>query len=70
MILAIDAGTTGVTAIAIRQDGSRAAHGYQEFPQHFPQPGWVEHDLEEIWQATLSAAASHLQEQGMVKMLL
>ena len=55
MILSIDAGTTGVTAIAIRQDGSRAAHGYQEFPQHFPQPGWVEHDLDEIWQATLSA---------------
>ena len=64
MILAIDAGTTGVTAIAIRQDGSRAAHGYQEFPQHFPQPGWVEHDLEEIWQATLSAVKQVLESVG------
>lgn len=66
MILAIDAGTTGVTAIAIRQDGSRAAHGYQEFPQHFPQPGWVEHDLEEIWQATLSAVKQVLDSVGDV----
>jgi glycerol kinase len=66
MILAIDAGTTGVTAIAIRQDGSRAAHGYQEFPQHFPQPGWVEHDLEEIWQATLSAVKHVLDAVGTV----
>ena len=64
MILAIDAGTTGVTALAIRQDGSRAAHGYQEFPQHFPQPGWVEHDLEEIWQATLSAVKQVLEAVG------
>lgn len=64
MILAIDAGTTGVTVIAIRQDGSRAAHGYQEFPQHFPQPGWVEHDLEEIWQATLSAVKQVLETVG------
>jgi glycerol kinase len=66
MILAIDAGTTGVTAIAIRQDGSRAARGYQEFPQHFPQPGWVEHDLEEIWQATLSAVKQVLDAVGDV----
>jgi glycerol kinase len=66
MILAIDAGTTGVTAIAIRQDGSRAAHGYQEFPQHFPQPGWVEHDLDEIWQATLSAVKQVLDAVGSV----
>ena len=64
MILAIDAGTTGVTALAIRQDGSRAAHGYQEFPQHFPQPSWVEHDLEEIWQATLSAVKQVLEAVG------
>ncbi len=66
MILAIDAGTTGVTALAIRQDGSRAAHGYQEFPQHFPQPRWVEHDLEEIWQATLSAVKQVLDAVGAV----
>ena len=69
MILAIDAGTTGVTALAINKDGSRAAHGYQEFPQHFPQPGWVEHDLEEIWQATLSAVKQVLDSLGQVTFL-
>lgn len=69
MILAIDAGTTGVTAIAIRADGSKAGHGYQEFPQHFPQPGWVEHDLEEIWQATKSAVQQVLDQLGNTKFL-
>jgi len=69
MILAIDAGTTGVTALAINQDGSRAAHGYQEFPQHFPQPGWVEHDLEEIWQATKAAVKQVLDSVGEVSFL-
>jgi glycerol kinase len=69
MILAIDAGTTGVTAVAIRADGSKAAHGYQEFPQHFPQPGWVEHDLEEIWQATKSAVKQVLDQLGVTKFL-
>jgi glycerol kinase len=54
-ILAIDAGTTGVTALAVTPEGRIAAKGYQEFRQHFPQPGWVEHDPEEIWQATLAA---------------
>lgn len=69
MILAIDAGTTGVTAIAIRADGSKAALGYQEFPQHFPQPGWVEHDLEEIWQATKSAVQQVFDQLGNTKFL-
>ncbi len=54
-ILAIDAGTTGVTALVVTPDGSVAARGYQEFAQHFPQGGWVEHTPEEIWQATLAA---------------
>ena len=69
MILAIDAGTTGVTAVAIKADGSKAAHGYQEFPQHFPQPGWVEHDLEEIWQATKSAVKQVLDQLGDTRFL-
>ncbi len=69
MILAIDAGTTGVTAVAIKADGSKAADGYQEFPQHFPQPGWVEHDLEEIWQATKSAVKQVLDQLGDTKFL-
>jgi glycerol kinase len=54
-VLAIDAGTTGVTAVVVEQDGTIAATGYQEFAQHFPRPGWVEHAPEEIWQATLEA---------------
>jgi glycerol kinase len=56
-ILAIDAGTTGVTAVVVTPDGRIAAKGYQEFAQHFPRPGWVEHAPEEIWQATLEATS-------------
>ncbi|CAB4545567.1 MAG: glycerol kinase GlpK [Actinobacteria bacterium] len=54
-ILAIDAGTTGVTALVIDKAGQIIARGYSEFEQHFPTPGWVEHDPEQIWQATLQA---------------
>jgi glycerol kinase len=59
-ILAIDAGTTGVTALVVGEDARVLARGYEEFPQHFPQPGWVEHEPEQIWQATLSAARQAL----------
>jgi glycerol kinase len=61
-VLAIDAGTTGVTALIVNEDGSIDARGYQEFPQHFPRPGWVEHDPEEIWQATLGACSAALRD--------
>jgi glycerol kinase len=54
-VLAIDAGTTGVTAVVVGDDGRIVAKGYEEFAQHFPRPGWVEHAPEEIWQATLEA---------------
>jgi glycerol kinase len=54
-VLAIDAGTTGVTVVVVTAEGTIAAKGYQEFEQHFPKPGWVEHAPEEIWQATLEA---------------
>ncbi len=54
-ILAIDAGTTGVTALLISTDLRIVARGYSEFPQHFPADGWVEHDPGEIWSATLAA---------------
>jgi glycerol kinase len=59
-VLAIDAGTTGVTALLVTEDGRIGARGYQEFPQHFPHPGWVEHEPEEIWQATLAACRAAL----------
>jgi len=54
-ILAIDAGTTGVTALLVSTDLHVVARGYSEFPQHFPADGWVEHDPGEIWSATLTA---------------
>jgi glycerol kinase len=59
-VLAIDAGTTGVTSVVVTSQGRIAARGYQEFAQHFPRPGWVEHSPEEIWQATLEATRAAL----------
>jgi glycerol kinase len=55
-ILALDQGTTGSTALVIHQDGRILGRGYREIPQHFPRPGWVEHDPEDLYQATLAAA--------------
>ena len=59
-ILAIDAGTTGVRGFIIDGSARILGSGYREFPQHFPRPGWVEHDAEEIWEATLAACAEAL----------
>jgi glycerol kinase len=53
VVLAIDAGTTGVRTFAIDESGRPVASAYREFPQHFPQPGWVEHDADDIWNVTL-----------------
>ena len=50
-ILAIDQGTTGSRAIVYDRRGRAVAAAYEEFPQHFPRPGWVEHDPEEIWRS-------------------
>ena len=55
--LAIDAGTTGVRSFAVDERGSVLAWSYREFPQYFPQPGWVEHDADEIWNATVETLA-------------
>ena len=54
VVLGIDAGTTGVRTYAIDRDSHVVRSDYREFPQYFPQPGWVEHDAEEIWAATLA----------------
>ena len=59
-VLAIDAGTTGVTALVVSERGDVLARGYQEFPQHFPADGWVEHEPGEIWSATLAAVRAAL----------
>jgi len=59
-ILAIDAGTTGVTALLVDHAGAVRASGYRELTQYYPRPGWVEHDADEIWQASLAAAGDCL----------
>jgi glycerol kinase len=53
-VVAIDAGTTGIRSRAVFVDGRPGVSSYQEFTQHFPQPGWVEHDAAEIWAAVRS----------------
>src|SRR3954471_13496363 len=66
VVVAIDAGTTGVRAIAFDQRGAIVASAYRELTQHFPRPGWVEHDAAEIWdlvQATLAEVAGALDGQ-------
>lgn len=52
-VIAIDAGTTGVRARAVFTDARPSIASYREFPAHFPQPGWVEHDPEDIWRAVV-----------------
>jgi glycerol kinase len=56
VILAIDQGTTGTTCLVVDEELDVHRRGYAELPQHFPRPGWVEHDPEEIWQSVLAAA--------------
>ncbi|MGK0173346.1 MAG: glycerol kinase [Gammaproteobacteria bacterium] len=54
LLLSIDQGTTSTRAIVFDTDGSAVAVAQEEFTQHFPHPGWVEHDPDEIWATTLS----------------
>jgi glycerol kinase len=61
-ILSIDAGTTGVTVQVVSTKGKVLARGYREFLQYFPEPGLVEHEPEEIWQATLAAASEAISQ--------
>ncbi len=65
VVIAIDAGTTGVRSIAFSEAGKIIGSAYREFPQYFPQPGWVEHDADEIWSAvttTLTELMSMIDE--------
>ena len=52
LVLAIDAGTTGVRAMVFDREQKAVASSYREFPQIFPKPGWVEHDPGQIWETT------------------
>ena len=65
MILAIDQGTTGSTCIVFDESGQVAGRGYREFRQHFPRPGWVEHDASEIWDVTQAVAGEALDSAGI-----
>lgn len=64
-IMAIDEGTTSTRAIIFDQKGSKIADAQREFTQHFPQPGWVEHDANEIWNAVQSTIANVFIESGI-----
>jgi glycerol kinase len=65
MILAIDQGTTGTTCLVFDAEGRVTSRAYSEFEQHFPRPGWVEHDAEEIWQVTRRVAAEAIAGAGI-----
>src|SRR5690242_8290618 len=64
-ILAIDQGTTSSRAIVFRSDISIAATAQQEFPQHFPASGWVEHEPEDIWTSTVMTCRDALEKAGL-----
>ena len=57
LVLSIDQGTTGTTALFLDEQVRVAAKHNVEFPNHYPQPGWVEHDLSEIWTSVEQAVA-------------
>jgi glycerol kinase len=65
LILAIDQGTTGTTCIVFDEHGRPAGRAYREFRQHFPRPGWVEHDAQEIWDVTRAVASEALDSAGV-----
>ena len=65
MILAIDQGTTGTTCLLFDEEGRIRGRAYREFTQHFPRPGWVEHDAAEIWDVTRVVAHEALISAGI-----
>ena len=65
VVLSLDEGTTGATAVVVGLDGDVRAKGYREIGQHYPHPGWVEHDPLEIWDAVKLSAKEALQNAGV-----
>lgn len=63
-IVAIDQGTTGSTALVVSADGRILGRAYAEFTQHFPRPGWVEHDADEIWRVSVEVLSRALAAPG------
>ena len=64
LVLSIDQGTTGTTALVFDRTGRVRGRGYSEFTQHYPRPGWVEHDADEIWRVSMGAACDALSSAG------
>ena len=64
VLLAIDQGTTGTTILLVDETGRVTDRAYREVTQHYPRPGWVEHDAEEIWQTVVDATAELLHDSG------
>src|SRR3954467_4597543 len=64
MLLAIDQGTTGTTCLVFDLEGELIGRAYREFSQHFPRPGWVEHDAAEIWEVSRAVAGEALEDAG------
>ena len=63
-ILVIDEGTTSTRAMLFAPDGACRGTAQREFAQHYPRPGWVEHDPVEIWEATLACARAMVEQAG------
>ena len=64
-VLALDQGTTGSAALVVSAEGEVLGRAYSEFAQHFPRPGWVEHDAEEIWRVTARVAREAIAAAGV-----
>jgi glycerol kinase len=65
-VLAIDQGTTGSTCLVLAADGRVLGRGYREITQHYPRPGWVEHDAEEVFDRTVAAGRDAIASAGVM----
>ena len=65
MLLSIDQGTTGTTCIVFDERAEPVGRAYREFAQHYPSPGWVEHDMSDIWEVTQAVAGEALVDAGV-----
>ena len=64
-VLAIDQGTTGTTVMIFNKDSATVGEAYSEFTQHYPRPGWVEHDANEIWDVSMQVVKEALEDAGV-----
>jgi glycerol kinase len=65
MLLGIDQGTSGTTCLVVDETLQTRGRGYREVTQHYPRPGWVEQEPEELWESVLTAAEEALAAAGM-----